>query len=454
MQVKWAVKPNPKQKRFFLARRKHVAYGGARAGGKSWAARMKCVLLALNYPKLKILLLRRTFPELEANHIVPLLQLLKDIAEYSVTKKTFTFPNGSFIKLGFCKHESDALQYQGHEYDVIFFEEATLFSEFQMQFITTCARNTREDFQPRIYYTCNPGGVGHGYIKRLFIDRDFTEEEDPEDYEFIPALIFDNEVLMKNDPTYIRTLNALPEELRKAHRDGDWDALSGQYFREFRTDTHVIEPFVIPHNWDRYVTLDYGLDMLAVYWIAVDFFGVSYVYREFCKSNMIISDAAKAVLELSEGENIKIFYVPPDLNAKRQETGTSAIQLLAENGIDGTITRNDRVHGWLAMKEMLKVNEQTGKPKLLFFNNCKFAIKHIPLVQRSDKDPNDIADAPHEYTHQPDALRYYCSSYLELPEEEQKPITGTFYRGELIMKGYSSAFIRRLEAKGAIQLVG
>jgi phage terminase large subunit len=445
---------SPKQQRFFLAAVKHLAYGGARGGGKSWAVQRKASLLALRYRNLKILLLRRTFPELEANHIIPLQVLLKGIAVYQVSKKMFIFPNGSFIKLGFCKHEADALQYQGAEYDVIFFEEATLFSEFQIQFISTCARNTRTDFMPRIYYTCNPGGVGHGYIKRLFIDRDFTDTEVPENYEFIPALIYDNEALMENDPTYILTLDSLPEELRKAHRDGDWNALSGQYFREWKKERHLIEPFIIPANWKRYITIDYGLDMLAAYWIAVDFMGRCFAYREHCEANLIISDAAKLVLKMSEGEEIQEFFVPPDLNSKRQDSGKSAISIFAEHGIDGTMTRNDRVHGWLAVKEMLKYDEQLESPRLIFFNSCKYAAKYFPLLQRDDRDPNDISQEPHEYTHVADAARYFCSSYLELPEEEQRPITGTFYRGELIMRGYSVSNLRKLENQGLIRLVG
>jgi len=447
-------KPNPKQQIFLRARKKHIGYGGARAGGKSWAARMKAVLLACRYKVLKILLLRRTYPELEANHILPLQQMLKGIATYVASKRMFIFPNGSFIKLGFCKYESDALQYQGHEYDVIIFEEATLFTEFQMTFIATCARNTRTDFTPRIYYTCNPGGVGHGYIKRIFIDREYLPEENPDDYEFIQALIYDNQILMKNDPGYIKILDALPEELRKAHRDGDWDALSGQYFKEFRRDIHVIDPFIIPNAWDRYVTIDYGLDMLAAYWIAVDFFGSCYVYRELYKPDFIISQAAEMILSISKNENIQIFYAPPDMDNRRQDTGKSASSIFIENGLVPTMTKNDRVHGWLAMKEMMAINKVTNKPKIMFFSTCTNLIKSLPLLQRDDKNPNDISTTPHDITHGPDAIRYFTSAHLELPEDQLRPISGTFYRGELLMKGYSSAYIRKLENKGLIRLVG
>ncbi len=122
--------PNPKQRQFMLAKTRFVAYGGARGGGKSWAVRQKAKLLALNYAGIKELILRRTFPELRENHILPLNVDLTNIAKYKETDKSFTFPNGSRLKFGYCDAESDVLQYQGQEYDVIFLDEATQFTEY------------------------------------------------------------------------------------------------------------------------------------------------------------------------------------------------------------------------------------------------------------------------------------------------------------------------------------
>lgn len=446
--------PNIKQKLFFKAKTKYIAYGGARGGGKSWAMRMKAVLLATRYKRLRILLLRRTFPELEANHIMPLQIILKDLAVYLASKKEFRFPNGSIIKLGYCKNEKDSMQYQGSEYDVIMFEEATLFTEGQLSFISTCLRNVRPDFNTRIYYTCNPGGPAHHYIKRLFIDKEYEGAENKDEYTFIPALVFDNETLMKNDPTYVKVLDNLPEDLKRAHRDGDWDALSGQYFREFRKAVHVIEPFEIPKEWVRYCTVDYGLDMLAAVWIAVDYNGYCYAYREYHESNLIVSQAAEKLKYLSKGENITAYYVPPDLAARRQDTGKSALQIFIENDIIGIITKNDRISGWLCLKELLNHNNGGSEPILKFFNTCKTAIKHIPLLQRDDKDPNDISNEPHEFTHVADALRYFASTWLEKPEtQRESALHGTYYHAELLMKGYKEAEIRNLERQGIITVI-
>lgn len=216
------------------------------------------IRLAFTYKNLRLLLLRRTLPELRENHLLPMQQLLYGIVQYNDTHKSFIFPNGSRIKLGYCDTEADVYQYQGQEYDVIGFEEATHFTEAQKDFITTCNRSTRDDFRPTIYYTSNPGGVGHSWFKRLFIDRQYRNREREEDYVFIPANIYDNTVLMDNNPEYVESLENLPEDLKRAHLYGDWNVFAGQYFTEFREHKHVIKPFEIPIWWKRFVSIDWG----------------------------------------------------------------------------------------------------------------------------------------------------------------------------------------------------
>ena len=178
--------PNPKQEQFLLARNRFVCFGGSRGGGKSWVVLITDGLLCLHYPGIKTLLIRRTFPELRENHVLPLKQKLKGIATYKETEKVFEFPNTSRLKLGYLDAESDVLQYQGQEYDVIFLDEATQFTEFMFNILTACLRGANK-FPKRMYLTCNPGGVGHAWVKRLFIDRDFRGSENPDDYLFIPA---------------------------------------------------------------------------------------------------------------------------------------------------------------------------------------------------------------------------------------------------------------------------
>ena len=232
----------PKQEEFCKSKAKYTCYGGARGGGKSYVARIKAVLLALYYPGIQILLLRRTLNELRENHVMPLQKELKckqndRIAQYKSQEKVFDFPNGSRIVLGYCDNEADVLQYQGQAYEAIFIEEATHFTEFQFNCLKESNRlsgQCKKQIKPRMYLTCNPGGVGHAWVKRLFIDRDYTENENPEEYKFIPALVYENEYIMKNDPDYVKALESLPEDRKKAMLYGDWDIFEGQFFTEFK----------------------------------------------------------------------------------------------------------------------------------------------------------------------------------------------------------------------------
>lgn len=429
-------KPYPKQIEFFEATNKYVAYGGARGGGKSWSARTKAVLLALNYPGIQILLLRRGLTELRENHVIPLRKLLKTdskekIAQYKEQSKEFIFPNTSRIVLGYCANEGDVLQYQGQAYDVIFLEEATQFTEFQFQTLTESNRSSGlclTPFKPRMYFTCNPGGVGHSWFKRLFIDRDYRNSERPEDYVFIQSLVYENKYLMENDADYVRALENLPEDRRKAMLYGDWNVFEGQYFKEFRNEIHVVDTSPIPEHWKRYIAMDYGLDMLAVLWIARDPEGNAFVYKEIHQSDLIISDAAKKIKEINNEEPYEYIYAPRDLWNRRQETGKSVADIFYENGLMLTKTSVDRVDGWLATKEWLKVIEEkdifTGElkqtSKLKICKNCTNLIKNLPQVQADEKNPNDVATEPHELTHICDALRYFCVNFT-YPSEAPKP---------------------------------
>lgn len=167
--------------------------------------RVKAALLCLRYPGIKTLIVRRTYKELQNNHIEQLRGMLHGIARYNKSDKLFTFCNGSTIAFGYCACDSDMDQYQGAEYDVIFLDEATQLDELWTRKITACVRGVN-DFPKRVYYTCNPGGRGHGYIKRLFIDRQFEPDETPEEYRFIQALATDNKALMAQQPDYIKQL--------------------------------------------------------------------------------------------------------------------------------------------------------------------------------------------------------------------------------------------------------
>lgn len=419
--------PNPKQKEFFLAKNRFIAYGGARGGGKSWALRRKILLLAVNYPGIRILLLRRTFPELRENHILPLQRELKGIAVYKDSDKSFRFLTGSRLVLGYCAGDMDVNQYQGQEYDIICMDEATHFTEYQFSTLTACLRGAN-NFPKRFYLTCNPGGIGHNWVKRLFVDRQYKTGENPEDYTFIPAKVYDNAVLLNNDPGYVQMLQNLPDGIRQAWLDGNWDIFVGQYFSMWDKELHVVAPFVLPAYWRRYVTMDYGRDMFACYFIAVDEQGKAYVYKEIYQSGLLVTKAAE-LLQSMTTEEISAYYAPPDLWNKHSDTGRSTADIFAEQGIGLVKANNDRVHGWYDLAEWLKpVLDEQGKKtaRLRIFENCHNLIRTLPMLQYDEKNPNDCAKEPHELTHAPDAIRYFVagrplSTEIALVQDEEEP---------------------------------
>ena len=416
--------PSERQREFFLSRARHTAYGGARGGGKSWAMRRKFILLALRYPGLNLLLLRRTLPELRENHLIPMQRELYGFAVYNSAERVFRFPNGSRIKLGYCDTMQDVYQYQGQEYAVIGLEEATHFTEEQMRFLTTCNRTTRKDFSPRMYYTCNPGNIGHAWVKRLFIDRLYAENENPNDYLFIPARIYDNKVLLDADPNYIRQLEALPEELRRAHLDGNWDVHAGQYFREFSRDRHVIEPFEIPSWWRRFRSMDWGYnDPCCVLWHAVDGENRVYTYRELYVRETRAGEVASMVLELSRGESISYTVASPDMWQKRGAVlsgaggfeGETLAELFTSSGLSLTPADNSRVPGWNRVRDFLAVAPD-GRPNWLCFSDCRNLIRQLPALQFDQHNREDAADGD---DHAPEALRY---ALMSRPHAGKQPI--------------------------------
>lgn len=402
--------PNKKQMEFFKSRAKHTAYGGARGGGKSWAMRRKFVMLSLRYRGLNTLLLRRTLPELRENHVIPLLKELNGFCNYKTTERVFEFPNGSRIKLGYCDNANDIYQYQGQEYDVIGLEEATHFTEEQMQFLTTCNRSTRGDFSPRMYYTTNPGNIGHAWVKRLFIDREYAQFENKNDYLFIPARVFDNQILLKSSPDYIRTLEALPDGLKRAHLYGDWDVFAGQYFKEFSREKHVVEPFELEKHYKRFCSMDWGYnDPCCVLWHCVDYDGRVFTYRELYVRHLRADEVAQRVRELSENENIAYTVASPDMWQKRGILssqggfeGESIADVFGNYGVVLTPADNSRIAGWQKVRAYL-ADGADNKPMWQVFSNCINLIKTLPALTY---DLHNVEDASGNNDHAPEALRY------------------------------------------------
>ena len=412
--------PQEKQREFFLASEKYIAYGGARGGGKSWALRRKLVLLALEYSGISILLIRRTYAELRDNHLRVMVSELSDLCKYTDSRKTFEFPCGSRIRLGYLDSESDVLQYQGQEFDIIAIDEATQLTEYQFHTLKGCLRGAN-DFPKRMYLTCNPGGVGHGWVKRLFIDRNYREGEHEKDYRFIQALVYDNKILLENNPDYLDQLKSLPNSLKNAWLNGDWQQFEGQFFNEFDEDVHTVEKYELSEDVKRYCAIDYGLDMLAAVFVAVDSDGKAVVYDEIHKDNLIVSEAAKLIDEKKKG--VCMFIAPCDLWSRQKDSGKSIAELFAQSGIFLTKLDSERIDGWMCLKELFKLREnphtKEQEATLTIMRNCTNLIRCLPLLMHDTHRFGDVSTKPHNITHAPDALRYFAVSRYGKPLTKQ-----------------------------------
>lgn len=423
---------NPKQKQFCQSRSRYTAYGGARGGGKTHVLLRKAAGGALTYTGIKILIVRREYPELEQNIILPMQKLIPpEVGSYNGSMRMMFFCNGSVIKFGHYGAGDDQ-EYQGLEYDWIFMEEATQFTEAQFRTLGACLRGSTK-FPRRMYLTCNPGGIGHLWVKRLFVDREYRDGEKAKDYTFIPATVDDNPQLLEASPEYKQMLDLLPEDVRRAWRYGDWNAMAGTFFPEFRKETHVIAPFVrVPREWKKYRAFDYGLDMFACLWVAVDFEGRAYVYREVQQSGLIVSEAAKLAnaLTLPE-EHIEFTIAPPDMWNRQKDSGRSMAEIFTQNGLGLLKASNNRVQGWMAVKELLKpMKSDKDRPGLLVTENCVGLIRNLPAIQHDEKNPSDCATEPHEITHICDAARYFCVTRVLGAQKIEEKIVDDFDEGE------------------------
>ena len=256
-------------------------------------------------------------PELERSLVPMSLRLYPQaVASYKVSDHLWQFVNGSALEFGYCDAESDVTKYQSAEYDVIRFDELTHFTESQFTYLISRVRGTN-GFPKQVKSTTNPGGVGHQWVKARYIDPappDTVTACEGGTRLFLPARLTDNPFLYQADRDYEKRLRLLSPHDRKALLEGVWDLDEGRYFSEFSAALHVVTPFPIPRGWRRYLTIDYGLDMLAALWIAQSPDGYSVVYRELYQSGLIISEAAAAI-QASEpaGERIDCRLAPPDL---------------------------------------------------------------------------------------------------------------------------------------------
>lgn len=422
--VKIPGKPNPKQAEFFASRAKFTAYGGARGGGKSWALRRKLVAICLRYPGAVCLLVRRSYAELKSNHLSAFLSEYGSFLTYRESEKCLCLPNGSRIQLGFCACDRDVLRYQGQEYDVIAIDEATQLSEYRFQALKACLRGVNP-CPKRMYLTCNPGGIGHAWVKRLFVDREFREGEDPKDYRLIRALVSDNVFLLERDPEYKKQLEGLPPRLREAWLHGKWDVFEGQFFPEFNPDRHVCDREALPRIPQYFLAFDYGFDMLAALLVGVLGEDI-YIVRELCVPGLTLGEAAKRMVKEFSPWRILYAVASPDLWNRRQDSGRSGMEIMqAVTGMPPMVAADDRrIPGWRVVREFLGGES----PRLHICRVCDELIHSMSALLCDRTRMEDASSEPHAITHAPEALRYALMSRLgsQPPSNRFDPYGGFF----------------------------
>jgi phage terminase large subunit len=402
----------PKQWEFMQCPARFRLYGGAKGGGKSHAMRMECVRQALSAPNVRGLALRRTFPEIEENMVVPMLsELPKGIYDYNATKGILTFRNGSTVRFGYCRNFKDVLQYQGIEYDFECIEELTHWQEKEFKILKTSLRTSRRGIVPNFFGSTNPGGVGHAWVRRIWIDRRFHKSENPADYAFIPARVYDNRFITENNPQYLRDLEDLPDNQRRAYLLGDWDVFEGQYFTEFNRDVHVVPPFIpVRGVKKRIVCGDYGFKKPScVLWLALMNDDTVVCYRELYVTGLLYDELAARVEALTtQDEDIDYGVFDPSVVEKENEAGNTFSQAFRDHGVSVSLANNERLEGWNVVHKFLapRPDPNGGRltARLRITSNCANLIRTLPEMIHDEKDVEDLDTGLED--HAADALRY------------------------------------------------
>jgi phage terminase large subunit len=403
--------PFPRQCGFHQSGAKYRLFGGAAGPGKTTALLWEAIYQAHDVPGSDSLLLRRTYPELESSLLA---YFRRDVPRglyrsYNDSKHVVTWNNGSTTRFGYCRNERDVYQYQGAEFLFVGLDELTHFTLKQWQFLTSrnrCPIDTYTDASrkgERVYSSMagatNPGNVGHAWVKALWVDHvpppgfERPELYDPGDYYFIPAQIKDNRIYAE-DAEYRKTLEALPEHLRRAFLEGDWNVFAGQYFDVFDVGRHTARPeeFHLEPWWPRWISVDWGFQHpSAVYWhCAVPGPENSRIvtYREFVQNGLSPRMLAQAIAERSGRERISEVFLSPDAFAHRTSEASIAEQVgevLVANGLPRPAAADDdRIGGWQLMYQLLESDAW------VITENCARLIECLPLLVRDDHRVEDI----------------------------------------------------------------
>jgi len=427
--------PNPgPQTDFLAASEREVLYGGAAGGGKSYGL-LADPMRYFHNKNFNGIILRRTNDELreliwKSQEMYP---KIYPGAKWQEKKSQWVFPSGAKLWMTYLERDEDVLRYQGLAFSYIAFDELTQHATpFAWSYMRSRLRTTDPDLPLFMRATTNPGGRGHGWVKQMFVDpapankrfvatdletgepmvfpKGHEKEGEPLFYRrFIPASLRDNPYLMQ-DGQYEANLLALPEMQRRQLLDGDWAVADGAAFPEFKQSKHVCEPFDIPDDWRRFRSCDYGYSSFsAVHWFAIDpSYETLYVYRELYVSKHTGKDLGRAVMEAERGESIHYGVLDSSCWHNRGQIGPSIAEEMVSMGCrwrPSDRSAGARVSGKNRFHEVLKINEETDTPGIVFFNTCRQIIADLPVIPSDPKGSDDI-DPRYATDHAYDSVRY------------------------------------------------
>lgn len=439
MEIK--IKLQPKQKEAFTKGLDTpvLFYGGSKGGGKSYLVRAKEIQQRLTYPNTTGLIIRRTFPELRSNHIRKFFQEYPITAKwYNKTEKAIHYPNGSITEFSYLQNPDDVFTYQGREFDNISIDEITQHEEIVFKTLRTSLRTSNKEavkqgFKPSILLTGNPGGIGHQWVKRIFVDKAFKPEENPEDFAFVQAFVTDNKALLNVDPNYLKILQDLPESLKKAYLEGDWNIHAGQAFSELNRQKHIVKPFELPFNTRYFAGYDHGYNhpfSFVLFAVVPD--GTVYVVK-FIKDRLKrVDEIYNLINQGTQGIGKLEIYAGLDIWSKQRDGSPSVseqffnVGLKPSNGFILSKAKVDRVQGvneirkWVAWK-----NTPSEQPKLFFFENCLEVYDNVASMQFDSNNPEDVlkVDADQDGNGGDDlydGFRYGVMSRLSAPKPQQE----------------------------------